>query len=102
MGKCSLSTGRAEDPLTFLRLAYDTTAEAFAVTAAILRLATKYAVDALREVTLRHLALSWPTTLQMWEVREKAATGPGDVYAPQPVMPHPLYVRYGASAVACY
>ncbi|RPD63923.1 hypothetical protein L227DRAFT_496363 [Lentinus tigrinus ALCF2SS1-6] len=73
-------------------LAYDTTAEAFAVTSAILRLATKYAVDALREVTLRNLSLSWPTTLHMWEARERAATSPDGVYAPRPALPHPLLI----------
>ncbi|KAI0702942.1 hypothetical protein C8T65DRAFT_578972 [Cerioporus squamosus] len=73
-------------------LAYDATAEAFAVTAAILRLATKYAVDALRDVIMRNLSLSWPTTLQMWEARERAATSADGVYAPRPVLPHPLLV----------
>ncbi|KAI6126074.1 hypothetical protein EDD16DRAFT_1555032 [Pisolithus croceorrhizus] len=39
----------------------------------ILRLSTKYLVDALREKALNHLALAWPTTLKGWDAREDIA-----------------------------
>ena len=81
-----------------IRLSYDNILENFSVTAAILRLATKYEVEALRDVALRSLSLSWPTTLAMWEARETAATSPDGLYAPRPILPHPLYVASGRSA----
>ncbi|KAI6101315.1 hypothetical protein F5141DRAFT_1138423 [Pisolithus sp. B1] len=45
----------------------------FQVVSGILRLSTKYLVDALREKALNHLALAWPTTLKGWDAREDIA-----------------------------
>ncbi|KAH7885812.1 hypothetical protein F5I97DRAFT_1808537 [Phlebopus sp. FC_14] len=45
----------------------------FQVVSGILRLATKYVVDSLREKALDHLALAWPTTLKGWDTREDIA-----------------------------
>ncbi|KAI0743782.1 hypothetical protein C8Q80DRAFT_1106718 [Daedaleopsis nitida] len=85
-----------EDFAHFLRalygLSYDNTLEDFFTTAAILRLATKYEVQALREVALRNLSLSWPTSLLMWEARERVATTADGLYTPHPALPHPLLV----------
>ncbi|KAM5533314.1 hypothetical protein V8D89_012988 [Ganoderma adspersum] len=85
-----------EDLAHFLRalygLSHDTNAEDFAVISAVLRLATNYGVETLRETALRTLSLSWPSTLQLWEVREKAATTIDGVYVPRPGLPHPLMV----------
>lgn len=73
-------------------LSHDTNAEDFAVISAVLRLATNYGVETLRETALRTLSLSWPSTLQLWEVREKAVTTIDGVYVPRPGLPHPLLV----------
>ncbi|KAF9234993.1 hypothetical protein BU15DRAFT_89738 [Melanogaster broomeanus] len=45
----------------------------FEVVSGILRLATKYLVDSLREKALDHLAVAWPTTLKGWDAREDIA-----------------------------
>lgn len=45
----------------------------FQVVSGILRLATKYLVDTLRDKTLSHLGLAWPTTLKGWDAREDIA-----------------------------
>ncbi|KAH9942297.1 uncharacterized protein BXZ73DRAFT_41159 [Epithele typhae] len=83
-----------EDFAHFLQALYglphNNIADEFTVTAAILRLATKYEVEVLRENAMRCLSLSWPTTLQLWECREKAATTVDGVYAPRPILPHPI------------
>ncbi|TBU29539.1 hypothetical protein BD311DRAFT_660896 [Dichomitus squalens] len=83
-----------EDLAHFLRalygLSHDSTAEEFAMISAVLRLATRYGVETLRESALRTLSLSWPETLPVWEVREKAVTSVDGVYAPRPGLPHPL------------
>ncbi|KAI8993792.1 hypothetical protein BD414DRAFT_456898 [Trametes punicea] len=84
------------------RLSYDSAAESFNVTAAILRLATKYEVSRLRDSTLRKLSLSWPTSLRMWEIREKAATSADGVYQPRASLPHPLLVIKLAREVGAY
>ena len=89
------SNSQIEDSSFHFRLSYDNITGDFAATSAILRLATKYEVGILREVALRNLSLSWPTTLIMWEAREKAATTLDGVYAPRPVLPHPLCVSPG-------
>ena len=70
-------------------LSYES-ADDFAVTAAILRLSTKYHVQALRDVAVQALSLSWPTTLELWDMRERAAANVGDEYASRPAPPHPL------------
>ncbi|KAF9219772.1 hypothetical protein BS17DRAFT_716408 [Gyrodon lividus] len=55
----------------------------FQVVSGVLRLATKYLVDSLREKALNHLAVAWPTTLKGWDAREDTArslelqAGPG-------------------------
>ncbi|KAI0645379.1 hypothetical protein C8Q79DRAFT_910967 [Trametes meyenii] len=87
----------SEDFAHFLRalcgsLSYDNTAGTFPIVSAILRLSTKYEVLGLREMTLRHLSMPWPTTLTMWEMREKAATNTDGLYAPRNELPHPLVV----------
>ncbi|PIL34218.1 hypothetical protein GSI_03929 [Ganoderma sinense ZZ0214-1] len=60
-----------EDLAHFLRalygLSHDTNVEDFAVISAVLRLATNYGVETLRETALRSLSISWPSTLQLWE-----------------------------------
>ncbi|KAL4066074.1 hypothetical protein J3A83DRAFT_4262587 [Scleroderma citrinum] len=45
----------------------------FRVVSGILRLATKYLVDSLRDKALSHLALAWPNTLKGWDAREDIA-----------------------------
>ncbi|KAG6334824.1 hypothetical protein ID866_4261 [Astraeus odoratus] len=69
----------------------------FHVVSGILRLSTKYVVDALRDKALNHLSLAWPTTLKGWDAREDIArteelqAGPAArrIY-PSPVVRHPL------------
>lgn len=39
----------------------------------ILRLATKYLVDSLRDKALGHLSQAWPSTLKGWDTREDIA-----------------------------
>ncbi|KAI0690217.1 hypothetical protein BC835DRAFT_1281397 [Cytidiella melzeri] len=48
--------------------------EDFRVVSGILRLATKYMVDSLREEAIRHLEVAWPGTLKGWDVREEVAS----------------------------
>ncbi|KAH8832663.1 hypothetical protein DL96DRAFT_1459137 [Flagelloscypha sp. PMI_526] len=48
----------------------DNGVEDFRVTAGILRLATKYIIDSLREKALAHLSKAWPDTLKGWDARE--------------------------------
>ena len=45
----------------------------FAVVSGILRLSTKYLVDALRAKSLAHLSIAWPSSLKCWDVREDRA-----------------------------
>ena len=45
----------------------------FSAVAGILRLATKYIIDELREMTLEHLCVAWPSTLKTWDMREDHA-----------------------------
>lgn len=65
----------------------------FPVTHALLKLATAYEVDNLREEIIHRLGQSWPATLSQWEVREKSAVNEEGVYAPRPKLPHPMYVQ---------
>lgn len=58
---------------------------------AILRLSTKYEIAGLRDTAIRNLSLSWPMTLDLWELREKAVTTAEGMYAPRPLLPHPMY-----------
>ncbi len=73
-------------------LSHDNNVEDFAVISAVLRLATKYGVETLRETAFRTMSISWPSTLQLWEVREKAVATIDGVYVPRPGLPHPLSV----------
>ena len=76
--------------LNVSRYAFGLDSVDFAVTSALLRLSTKYGVDDLRQEVLRVLLLSWPTTLALWEVREKKVTNVHGIYAPRTGLPHPL------------
>ncbi|EIW63073.1 uncharacterized protein TRAVEDRAFT_113630 [Trametes versicolor FP-101664 SS1] len=69
---------------------YDNSVGNFPVASAILRLSTKYEIAGLRETAIRNLSVSWPTTLDLWELREKAATSADGMYAPRPSLPHPI------------
>ncbi|KAL6310486.1 hypothetical protein BKA93DRAFT_19223 [Sparassis latifolia] len=62
----------------------------FLVVSALLRMSTKYAIEDLRKEVLRTLLMSWPTTLPLWELREKAVTNADGMYAPRPNLPHPI------------
>ncbi|KAI0342995.1 hypothetical protein BDW22DRAFT_1356551 [Trametopsis cervina] len=46
----------------------------FRVVSGILRLATKYTVDSLREEALAHLHVAWPIALKAWDTREEVAS----------------------------
>jgi hypothetical protein len=46
----------------------------FRVVSGILRLATKYAVDSLRDESITHLSVAWPTSLKAWDAREELAS----------------------------
>ncbi|OBZ68175.1 Meiotic recombination protein SPO11 [Grifola frondosa] len=85
-----------EDFAYFLRALYgfcfSLNGNTFAVVSALLRLSTKYGVDTLRKEALHGLALSWPSTLLLWELREKNATNSDGLYAPRPALPHPILV----------
>ncbi|KAJ3985974.1 hypothetical protein F5890DRAFT_1408273 [Lentinula detonsa] len=45
----------------------------FRVVSGVLRLATKYLVDHLREKAIAHLNIAWPSTLKGWDAREDLA-----------------------------
>ncbi|KAH6915867.1 hypothetical protein BKA70DRAFT_472051 [Coprinopsis sp. MPI-PUGE-AT-0042] len=66
----------------------------FRTVAGILRLATKYIIDELREMALAHLRLAWPSTLKAWDLREdQARTQEIDVGIPAiNFYPHPFEV----------
>lgn len=70
----------AEDLANLLVAIYDGSAfgendrEDFRVVSGILRLATKYAVDSLREEAITHLSVAWPSTLKGWDAREEVAS----------------------------
>ena len=66
--------------------------EDFAVTSALLKLATAYEIESLRTEIIRRLSQSWPAKLDQWEIREKSAVNEEGVYAPCPKLPHPMYV----------
>lgn len=64
----------------------------FRIVSGILRLSTKYIIDSLRDKTLAHLGVVWPTTLKNWDAREDLARShelnflPGDRLYPSPVV----------------
>ncbi|KAJ3709681.1 hypothetical protein C8R42DRAFT_729940 [Lentinula raphanica] len=45
----------------------------FRVVSGVLRLATKYLVDSLRDKAIAHLSIAWPSTLKGWDAREDLA-----------------------------
>ncbi|KAI3619860.1 hypothetical protein WG66_002770 [Moniliophthora roreri] len=45
----------------------------FRIVSGILRLATKYLIDSLREKAIAHLSIAWPSTLKGWDAREEVA-----------------------------
>lgn len=51
----------------------DNSDDDFRVVSGILRLATKYIIDELREMALTHLSIAWPSTLKAWDLREDLA-----------------------------
>ncbi|KAH9855195.1 hypothetical protein C2E23DRAFT_724571 [Lenzites betulinus] len=69
---------------------YDNLAGKFTVASAILRLSTKYEVIGLRDAAIRDVFISWPSTLALWELREKAATTADGMYSPRQALPHPI------------
>lgn len=67
--------------------------EDFQVTSGILRLATKYAIDKIRDHALAHLTAAWPTTLEGWDAREEAARE-HEFETGQPLYPSPIVRDY--------
>lgn len=66
--------------------------EDFPAISAVLRLATKYFIDPLRERCLHRLELDWPATLLGWQAREAEATEADGRYNPRMSCPHPIIV----------
>ncbi|KAG2011749.1 hypothetical protein CC2G_011832 [Coprinopsis cinerea AmutBmut pab1-1] len=71
---------KAEDVANLIEALYDigtnfgnNDEKDFRAVAGILRLATKYIIDELREMALNHLSIAWPTTLKAWDLREDLA-----------------------------
>ncbi|KAH9935383.1 uncharacterized protein B0H18DRAFT_926865 [Fomitopsis serialis] len=85
-----------EDMMYFLKALYGCAfgleSKEFTVISALLRMSTKYGVDDLRKEVMRILLLSWPTTLALWELREKKVTNIHGIYAPRTGLPHPLSI----------
>ncbi|KAJ6493598.1 hypothetical protein C8R47DRAFT_1043984 [Mycena vitilis] len=69
----------AEDVAHFLQALYDgpnfgnNDQDDFHVVSGVLRLATKYIVDSLRNKCLAHICTAWPSTLKGWDAREDVA-----------------------------
>ncbi|TFY54193.1 hypothetical protein EVJ58_g9001 [Rhodofomes roseus] len=67
-----------EDVACFLKALYGCAlgleSKEFTDVSALLRMSTKYGVDDLRKEVLQVLLLSWPTSLALWEDREKKVT----------------------------
>jgi hypothetical protein len=72
------------------RLRYDPSD--FDPVSAILRLATKYQAQKIREDVLRGMTPSWPKSLTQWEIREAAATNSNGLYKPRLSYPHPIMI----------
>ncbi|KAF4620683.1 hypothetical protein D9613_000219 [Agrocybe pediades] len=64
----------------------------FEIVSSILRLATKYAVEHVRNDILRGMSAIWPRNLSAWEFREADATDTTGVYKPRSIYPHPILV----------
>ena len=58
----------------------------------MLRLSSKYLIDHLRERCLIHLGEDWPSTLEEWDAREKAAMDSNGTYSPRETCAHPTLV----------
>lgn len=58
----------------------------------MLRLATKYLVENLRQRCLARLEADWPSTLAGWDVRERRCTDEFGRYIPRDYCPHPILV----------
>lgn len=66
----------------------------FRVVSGILRLATKYIIDELREMALAHLSIAWPSTLKAWDAREDLSRSYEleTIYPAGQRYPHPISV----------
>lgn len=64
----------------------------FPVIAAVLRLSNKYLIDHLRQRCLIHLGADWPSTLEEWDAREKAAYDKSGTYSPRESCAHPTLI----------
>ncbi|TFY71423.1 hypothetical protein EVG20_g1589 [Dentipellis fragilis] len=62
----------------------------FPFLAAVLRLSTKYLIYNLRECCLARIAHDFPTTLEGWDLREKAVTDMNGRYGPRERIPSPI------------
>ncbi|OCH93111.1 hypothetical protein OBBRIDRAFT_372191 [Obba rivulosa] len=86
----------ADELACFLRVLYgfcvNLETKDFEVISALLRISTKYGVEELRKEAIRVLSRSWPTTLPLWEIREKSVTSADGLYNPRPSLPHPLLI----------
>lgn len=67
----------------------------FRVVSGILRLATKYVFELLRNAALAHLNTAWPSTLKCWELREDIAQT-YELEHPHKIRlyPHPFVSRF--------
>ncbi|KAL0953708.1 hypothetical protein HGRIS_004901 [Hohenbuehelia grisea] len=70
---------RAEDVANLFTSLYDgptfgnNDKDDYRIVSGILRLATKYIIDNLRNKAIAHLSIVWPTTLKAWDTREDLA-----------------------------
>lgn len=68
--------------------------EDFRIVSGIIRLASKYELDALRAPALAHLETAWPATLKGWDAREEIAGAHEDErFYPNPVVSRTTYLR---------
>ncbi|KAJ3986602.1 hypothetical protein F5890DRAFT_1578465 [Lentinula detonsa] len=87
-----------EDMSYFLIALYDGipnlsfTAETYGIISALLRLATKYQVQRLRNDLLQGLAITWPSSLTSWDAREAAMLDSDGIYEPRKCTPHPIFI----------
>lgn len=87
-----------DDVLHLLRALYDglyfekSVAGNFPIISAVLRLSSKYLIEHLRQRCLVHLEADWPSTLEAWDAREKAAIDSNGTYSPRDTCAHPTIV----------
>ncbi|GJE90440.1 hypothetical protein PsYK624_065730 [Phanerochaete sordida] len=87
-----------EEVLHLLMALYDglyfekSVAKNFPIIAAVLRLSSKYLIDHLRQRCLIHLDTDWPSDLDGWDAREKAAIDKNQSYSPRDTCAHPTLV----------